>query len=223
MRMPMLVLVLGSLCISFMQATNFASAQDVPAEPSSLPAEVAPADDREPDREALRALKALFETAASENKLDPLQPHLHEPFSVVTYTDREFSDFETFKTRWQQTRDEVVGEGGSYKVTLLPERTEFFGDIAIARGNSENVLVNAAGREYHFASHWTAVLRKVDGEWKIVRVHSSLDPFGNPMLLGEVTRTLVQVGIAAAVGGLLVGAVITYLVLGRRKPSPPDA
>jgi hypothetical protein len=42
------------------------------------------------------------------------------------------------------------------------------------------------------------------------------------MLVGEVTQKLVQVGIAAAVGGLLVGAVIAYLVLGRRdKPAGP--
>ena len=180
-------------------------------------------DEREPDREALRELKALFEKSATENNLDPLKPHLHEPFSVVTYTDREFTDFEAFKARWQKTRDEVVGDGGSYKVTLKPEPTEFFGDIAVTRGDSDNELVTASGNKYEFTSHWTVVLRKVDDQWKIVRVHSSIDPFGNPMVVGEVSRKLMQVGIGAAIGGLVIGAAIAWLVFGRRvqRPAPP--
>lgn len=174
-------------------------------------------EDDEADHEALRELKAVFEKAASQNQLDLLRPHLHEPFSVVTYTDREFTDFEAFKSRWQQTRDETVGSG-SYKVTLLPERSEIYGDMAIAHGDSENVLVTAAGTEHKFSSHWTAVLRKVDGEWRIVRAHSSLDPFGNPMLVAGVKQKLVQVGLATGAGGLVLGEIVAYF-LARRRPA----
>jgi ketosteroid isomerase-like protein len=168
----------------------------------------------EADHAALREFKALFEKAASENQLDLLKPILHEPFSVVTYTDREFSDFEAFKARWQQTRDEIVGSG-SYQVELLPERSEIYGDIAIARGDSQNELITAAGNEYHFTSHWTAVFRKQDGQWKVVRVHSSLDPFGNPMVVGEVKRRMTQAGVGAGLSGLVIGGIIAYM-LGRR-------
>src|SRR5688500_5862629 len=183
-----------------------------------------PADD-EADHAALREYKTLFEKAASENKLDLMKPILHEPFSVVTYTNREFTDFEAFKDRWQQTRDETVGSG-SYKVTLLPERSEIYGDMAIAHGDSENVLVTAAGTEHKFSSHWTAVLRKVDGEWKIVRAHSSIDPFGNPMLVAGVKQKLIQVGLAAGAGGLVLGAVAAYFLARRRSNAasqPPAA
>lgn len=172
--------------------------------------------DDEAAHQALREFKVIFEQAASENKLDLLKPHLHEPFSVVTYTDREFTDFEAFKARWQKTRDEVVGKG-SYKVTLLPELSEIYGDMAIARGDSKNVLVTGAGKEYHFTSHWTAVFRKVDGQWKVVRVHSSLDPFGNPLVVAEAWRKVLQVGLAAAVGGLVVGWLLAYFVVGRAR------
>lgn len=172
-------------------------------------------EDQEADHAALREYKTLFEKAASENQLDLLKPMLHEPFSVVTYTDREFTDFEAFKSRWQQTRDQIVGNG-SYKVTLKPERSEIYGDLAVARGDSDNVLVTAAGNEYRFTSHWTAVFRKVDGQWKVVRVHSSLDPFGNPMVVGEVKRRMLQVGCAAAIGGLIVGVVVAWLLARRR-------
>jgi ketosteroid isomerase-like protein len=176
----------------------------------------------EADHAALREYKALFEKAASENQLDLLKPLLHEPFSVVTYTDREFTDFEAFKTRWQKTRDEIVGNG-SYKVTLKPERSLIYGDMAIARGDSDNVLVTSAGNEYRFTSHWTAVFRKQDGQWKVVRVHSSLDPFGNPMVVGEVKRRMLQAALAAALGGLLIGGIVAYLMARRGAGGPPPA
>ena len=163
---------------------------------------VAAQESDEADHQALRKLKAVFEEAASENNLDLLKPFVHEEFSAVTYTDREFVDFEAFKARWQKTRDEIVGNG-SYKVTLLPERSEIHGDFAIARGDSENILINQAGKEFRFTSHWTAVCRKVDGEWKIVRAHSSLDPFGNPMLVDGVWNKILQAAGAAALGGLV--------------------
>jgi len=172
-------------------------------------------DPTEADHAALREFKALFEKAASENKLDLLKPILHEPFSVVTYTDREFTDFDVFKARWQQTRDQIVGSG-SYKVVLLPVRSEIYGDIAIARGDSENELITAAGNEYHFTSHWTAVFRKVDGQWKVVRVHSSLDPFGSPMVVGEVKRRMTQAGVGAGLAGLVIGGLVAFF-LGRRS------
>jgi ketosteroid isomerase-like protein len=173
-------------------------------------------DAAEADHQALRELKAVFEKAASENKLDLLKPFVSEAFSAVTYTDREFTDFDAFKARWEKTRDEIVGNG-SYKVTLLPERSEIYGDFAIARGDSENVLVNSAGKEFHFTSHWTAICRKIDGQWMIVRAHSSLDPFGNPMIIDGVTNKIVQAAGVAALGGLIVGSLATYFLIRRRS------
>src|SRR5439155_18227836 len=121
----------AGILILYLSATPLASAQQ---------------DQDEAEHAALREFKALFEKAASENQLELLKPLLNQPFSVVTYTDREFTDFEAFKARWQKTRDEIVGNG-SYQVTLLPERSEIFGDIAVARGDSKNVLVTAKGNE----------------------------------------------------------------------------
>jgi ketosteroid isomerase-like protein len=198
------VLLIGGLAVAFFASSALAQDAD------------------EADHQALRKLKAVFEQAASENNLDLLKPYVHEKFSAVTYTDREFFDFEAFKARWQKTRDEIVGDG-SYKVTLLPERSEIYGDLAITRGDSENVLINSAGKKFEFTSHWTAVCRKIDGEWKIVRAHSSLDPFGNPMLVDGVKSKLVQVGAAAALGGLVLGGIATYLIMRarvRRRPAP---
>jgi ketosteroid isomerase-like protein len=182
-----------------------------------LAAPVLAQEDNEADHQALREMKAVFEKAASENNLDLLKPYVPAEFSAVTYTDREFTDFEAFKTRWQKTRDEIVGTG-SYKVTLKPERSKIYGDIAIARGDSDNVLVNSAGKKFEFTSHWTAVCRKIDGQWKIERVHSSLDPFGNPMLVDGVKGKITQYASLAGVGGLVIGGLVAFLLArGRAK------
>ena len=133
-------IVLG-LLLSLVSATSHAS----PAIADDL--------ENEADHEALRKLKAVAEEAINNNQLDLLKPYLDDNFTVVTYTDREFTDFEVFKDRWQQTRDE-----------LLPERSLIMGDIAVARGDSENVLVTGGGRKYRFPAKWSAVCRKVDGE-----------------------------------------------------------
>jgi hypothetical protein len=92
-------------------------------------AQPAAQDEAEADHEALRELKAVFEKAASENNLDLLKPYISENFSAVTYTDREFTDFEAFKARWQKTRDEIVGHG-SYK-----QRRQERGSLSIASGH----------------------------------------------------------------------------------------
>src|SRR5690348_7349555 len=101
-------------------------------------------EDREADHNALRRMRAVFEEAVNKNQLDLLKPYLDEQFTVVTYTDLEFSDFEVFKMAWQKRRDELLA-GGSYSVKLEPELSDLRGDIAIARGNSKNVLVNGSG------------------------------------------------------------------------------
>ncbi|MEQ8788784.1 MAG: nuclear transport factor 2 family protein [Pirellulaceae bacterium] len=200
-------------------------ANDEPREPAKAAkvdaksdAKVDAKSDVEADHDALRALRAVAEQAINENNLDLLRPHMAEKFSVVTYTDREFTDFDEFKRRWEQTREDLLS-GGSYTTKLNPELSEIHGDFAIARGRSENVLVTGDGTTYEFPSRWTAVMHKVNGQWKVVRAHSSLSPFDNPMLHATVSRWLLIVGAIAAVVGLLVGGIFGLLIGRRRKKS----
>ena len=163
------------------------------------PVLAAEVDEQEAEHDALRAFKMLFEEAVNTNQLDLLEPYLHDPFSVVTYTDREFSDFDAFKQRWQQTRDEML-QGGAYTVELLPDRSEIYGDMAIAKGDSNNVLITGGGLEHRFTSKWTVVFRKVDGQWKILRVQSTLNPFDNSMIQNARAWAVDQVGGGGARG-----------------------
>jgi hypothetical protein len=98
---------------------------------------------------------------------------------------------------------------------LRPHVNENFSAVTY----TDREFTNGAGKEFRFTSHWTAVCRNIDDEWKIVRAHSSLDPFGNPMLVDGVTNKIWQTAIVAALVGLVVGGVVTYLVTrGRTRP-----
>jgi ketosteroid isomerase-like protein len=172
-------------------------------------------DPQEAEHEALRGIKAAFENAVNNNQMELIEPFLDKDFSVVTFTDREFSDFEKFKERWQKTRTEML-EGGTYSIKLVPDRSQIIGDIAITKGNSENVMINGNGQEFKFSAHWTAVCRKTDGKWRILRGHNSLDPFGNPMLKSGVKKMIIKTASVASVIGICIGLAIGTLI-GRRK------
>jgi ketosteroid isomerase-like protein len=165
----------------------------------------------EAERERLRGLQAIFQKAVKENKMDVMRPHCGPHFSFVSFADRAFKDFESFFQRWQITRNEMVGENGSFETDLRPEPSLFFGDIAVCFGNSINKMQNKRGSQFEFTGNWTVIFKKEEGNWKVVRAHNSLDPFGNPMLIDGVKRKVMLIAGIAGVIGLVLGALATRL------------
>jgi len=168
-------------------------------------------EENKADHDALRNIRRIAENAINRNDLDTIRPYLAPEFSIVTFTDREFTDFDAFKTQWAKTRRKMLGESGSFKVDLDPELSSLKGDIALCRGNAKNTLVDDSGKVFEFTSHWTATCQKVGGRWLIVRAHNSLDPFHNPMLEHAVRSLLLKSAGAAALIGLLLGAAMVWL------------
>lgn len=159
------------------------------------------------DHDALRHIRVVFEDAVARNDMERLRPYLATNFSMVTFTDREFTDFEAFKTQWQKTRDTMLGKRGSYRVDLDPEYSVLMEDIALCRGNAHNVLIDGKGREFKFDAHWSVVCQKQDGQWKIVRGHNSLNPFQNPMVRHGATMAVIKTAALAFLLGLVAGVV----------------
>jgi ketosteroid isomerase-like protein len=176
-----------------------------------MPVTAVAQEENKADHDALRNIRRIAENAINRNDLDTIRSYLAPEFSIVTFTDREFTDFDSFKTQWEKTRRKMLGERGSFKVDLDPELSSLKGDIALCRGNAKNTLVDDSGKVFEFTSHWTATCQKVGGEWLIVRAHNSLDPFHNPILEHAVRGLLLKSAGAAALIGLLLGAAMVWL------------
>jgi ketosteroid isomerase-like protein len=169
------------------------------------------------DHDALRNLRVVFQDAVARNDMERLRPYLATNFSIVTFTDREFTDFDAFKAQWRKTRDAMLGESGSYSVDLDPEYSVLMGNIALCRGNAHNALTDDKGREFKFDAHWSVVCQKQDGQWKIVRGHNSLNPFHNPMLLHGVKSAVIKTATVAFLIGLVAGMVGVFVFRRRRE------
>lgn len=168
----------------------------------------APEDEHAADRAALRELGSHYEQAINSGNLQPLAPSIATEASAVFATNDEVRGIEAMQKYFDSIK-ERLGQNSSYTVKLSPDRTEFFGDIALAHGRSDETARLGNGREYRFTTHWTAVLRKENGGWKAHRLHVSMDPLDNPAI---TARLQLRTWIATAVGVL---AVAVAFVMGR--------
>jgi ketosteroid isomerase-like protein len=184
--------------------------------PSMLAAQAPTTPQEEAEHEAIRGLRAAYEQAVRENRLDLLQPYLHPEFTGVMVTGRAVASLEEVRAYWRDIRA-LIGEGGSYTTTVKPEWSTLFGDVALARGTTEDVVVTAEGQEFRFESFWTAVLQKHEGRWTIRRVQGSMDPIANPFVREFARRAVVRSVIVSGLGGLVLGVLAMWIV-GRRAP-----
>ncbi len=177
----------------------------------------------EADHQQLRAMKAIYEKAVNENNLELLRPMIREDFSFVTFTDSEFDrkrdNFEKFKKDWNETREKLL-QGGSYTVELLPERSLILNNVAIARGDSQNIIKRGDGKQFSFSAKWTAICIKEEGIWKVLRGHNSLNPFDNPLLKDGVQSMLMKTAAVAGLAGLAIGTLATWILMRRKSFSP---
>jgi uncharacterized protein (TIGR02246 family) len=169
------------------------------------------------DREALRSIGARYEQAINQADLNSLADSVLPDASAVFMTNDELKGLPAMQAFIEGVRKEI-GEGSVYQVKLRPAATEFHGDLAIAHGESDESVTFKNGKQIAYVTKWTAVLKKVDGRWKALRLHVSLNPIDNPIIdLQQGVRNWIW-----AFGGLAVG-VLTMVVIGivRRKPASP--
>jgi membrane-associated phospholipid phosphatase len=170
--------------------------------------------DEEADHEALRKLRRVYEQAVAEDRVDLLAPHLDPEFSGVMLTGELVVGYEGMKAYWKKLKD-LMGPGGKYTVTLEPDLSTLFGDVALAKGTTNDVVVTDRG-DYRFKSQWTAVCRRVGGEWKILRVQGSMDPVGNPFVKKLVSTSSIWSG-GGGVGLGQAAGLLGGIAIGRRR------
>lgn len=176
-------------------------------------------DDREPDKQALRALAARYEAAINEGSFAGLADSLAPEVSAVFMTGTEVRGLQEMQDYYDKIKGQL-GDGGSYSVKLKPDDTDFHGDVAVAHGASDETVTLGNGKEIAYQSQWTAVLRKVDGKWMASRLHVSIDPIENPFM---EMRVRIAKGVHLIIGlavGLLLAWIICRVRPSRRKVAP---
>ena len=191
------------------------------AEPAADPAKSPPPSgavgDKEADHDALRALVPVYEEAANQGRPELLKPYLDPEFSGVMVTGEEVSSFASLEDYWAKIQ-KLMGEGGKYHVKVnVAARSILSGDLAVAHGTTSDEVVTSRGKEYRFEGRWTAVCRKRDGQWKVLRIHGSMDPIFNPFVAATVSGSSISAGVVAGIVGLAVGWFVHVLLSRRRK------
>lgn len=158
----------------------------------------------EVDHEALRQLRAVYERAILDNNIGTLGPLFAPQFFGVMVTGRMVTGLEELKRYWADIHA-LIGEGGRYTTTLNPERSVIIGDIALARGTSDDVVVTGENREFRFQSFWTAVLQKQAGAWTVLQVQGTIDPVDNPFVREFRRRAIQLTAVIAGLVGLFIG------------------
>lgn len=167
---------------------------------------------------ALKELRLAYEEACNTSDPAKLKPYLDPDFTGVMVTNQTVASFDDVQEYWDMVQG-YLGEGGTYQVSVtLDDDAVFDENYALAYGTTEDVAKTGSGREFKFTSKWTAVCRKnAEGDWKIWRIHGSIDPVDNPFIsaMGGATTTIT--GVIAAIVGLLVGFAVAKMFGG--KPS----
>ena len=58
---------------------------------------------------------------------------------------------------------------------------------------------------------WTAVSRKEKDEWKVIRMHGSIDPLTNVFVVTQVNTVKLVYGLGGLILGLVVGILIRFI------------
>lgn len=137
------------------------------------------ADDREADHQALRNIRAAYENALNQDKIELLMPHLASKLDATMATGEKVTSPKQFASFWTKTK-RILGIGaglkGKYHVEIIPAATEFQGDTGISHGTTKEQIVLSDGRSFDYSSNWKAFSKKEKGTWKLVGGNFELDP-----------------------------------------------
>jgi ketosteroid isomerase-like protein len=152
--------------------------------------------------EELRQLKTVYEKAISSGDLAPLESLFTPESSGVVVDNQPFRNFAELKDIYDRFRAQFPGV--VYRITLDPEKSRIFGDLAVAYGTASEDVTTDAGN-FKYQSSFTVILRRTPAGWKLVRSQVTMDPFGNSVVAHFLSRTKLYYGLGALLVGALVG------------------
>jgi ketosteroid isomerase-like protein len=173
------------------------------------------AQDEEKLHAELRNLNVAYENAINSGDLSALAPIFTPETSGVVVDNQVFKTLADLKEIY--TRFHAEFPGTTYHITMDPDRSQIYGNIAVAHGRCQETVTMPAG-SFAYTSTWTAVLRRDEGKWTLIRSQVTMDPFDSSIVKHLIHKAETYSGLAGAVIGLLLGLSVALLL--PRKPSP---
>lgn len=162
----------------------------------------------------LRQLAATYETAINSGDLAPLAALFDTDTTGVTVDNQSFRSFAELKAIYDRFHADFPGV--VYHIKLDPVPSLIDHDLAVAHGTAEEFVKTSAG-EFSYTSTWTAVLRRTDTGWKLVRSQVTMDPFNNSIVRFLQKKAVITYGLGGIALGLALG-VFLGLAFRRRAP-----
>lgn len=173
----------------------------------------------EQDHEDLRALRRTLVEAVSSKKLDLLKPVVDTDFVVITVDNQKLVGLDQFRDYWTRLFEgDAPILNGIAAEAEADAPTEFLGeDVGVTQGTSQSTFDFRTVGKRELPVRWTAIVRKVDGRWKLSKLHLSGNINDNPMV--DATKTLgnLKAGGGFAVG-LVAGVLFGWFLFRRKKP-----
>ena len=157
----------------------------------------------EEDKQALRDLKALYETSVKSGDLSPLKPHLADNFSAIMITGEVVNSYTELDEFWKKSLS-YLGDDAEYSVVINPDDSVFIDNIALSSGNSVDQVTGTT--DLSFTTTWSSVAQKqTDGSWQILRIQVTTHPVNNPFSGAFYKWKTIIYSCGAALIALLVG------------------
>ena len=170
--------------------------------------------------EATAAITQLREgliTSFQKGDVDGLLRYV-DPEVVVTWQNGEVchgpEEVRAFYHRMMSGDNRVVRDLKS-NPEVLGRRV--YGDWAVSWGNLHDHFVLNDGSDLSFNSVFTATVAKRGDHWLVIAFHTSVSAFENPVLALAQKRVGLWAGVGGAALGLVLGAILGRLYLGRSR------
>ena len=171
----------------------------------------------EPDHaihQELRAVLSTVEAAINGGDYDAMLPVIADDIRATTITQEVMStrpDVSAYFKKW-------FGAGGFLKKLDMHLTADALTELSadktwgLVRGYGVENYTLSDGRKYPMSTRWTAVLAKqADGAWRLRAIHIGTNFLDNP-ILDDAKRVVIRYAVAAAIGGLVVGVGLGFLV-----------
>ncbi|HMV05316.1 MAG TPA: nuclear transport factor 2 family protein [Accumulibacter sp.] len=165
------------------------------------------------DRQALIRLFREMEASINAQDVERMVAQMH-PQATVTWLNGEVSrghdEIRAYYQRMVKGDQRILDR---YLTTAkLGASARFFGngEVAVADGTMVDEFFPVARGPFRLDSNWTSTSAKIDGRWQVVALHLSANVFTNSLMAEAQSAIRLAAG-GAALGGLLLGALLTWL------------